>query len=47
MFQDHACGSENAHPDQVSEVFNINGKLRLVENIPAQVCNRCGEEVFN
>ena len=47
MFQCNVCGSDSSHAEQVSEIFNINGKLHLVENIPAQVCDRCGEEVFS
>ncbi|MEW6718427.1 MAG: YgiT-type zinc finger protein [Chloroflexota bacterium] len=29
------------------EIFQINGKPILVENIPAQVCVDCGEEIFS
>ena len=31
----------------VSEVSQIEGKPVLVENIPAQVCERCVEEIFS
>ena len=31
----------------VQEVFDIDGKLILIEKIPARVCPRCGEEVFS
>ena len=47
MFKCHVCGSTEAHTELVSEVFQIDGKRVLVENIPAQVCGRCGEEVFS
>jgi YgiT-type zinc finger domain-containing protein len=47
MFKCHVCGSTNAREELVSEVFQINGKPVLVEKIPAQVCSRCGEEVFS
>jgi len=47
MFKCHVCGSTNAHEELVSEVFQIDGKPVLVENIPAQVCVRCGEEIFS
>ncbi|MGB3296118.1 MAG: YgiT-type zinc finger protein [Phormidesmis sp.] len=47
MFKCHVCGSEDSHSKYVSEVFNIGGKFRLVENIPATVCDRCQEEVFS
>ena len=47
MFKCHVCGSTNAHEELVSEVFQIDGRPVLVENIPAQVCERCGEEIFS
>ncbi len=47
MFRCHVCGSQNAHEEQVSEVFRIDGRTVLVENIPAMVCDRCGEAVFS
>lgn len=47
MFKCHVCGSEESHSELISEVFNIQGKFYLVENIPATVCSRCGEEVFS
>jgi len=47
MFKCHVCGSTNAHEELVSEVFQIDGRPVLVENIPAQVCARCGEEIFS
>jgi YgiT-type zinc finger domain-containing protein len=47
MFQCHVCGSDEYHEELVSEVFQIEGKPVLVENIPARVCNRCGEPVYS
>jgi YgiT-type zinc finger domain-containing protein len=47
MFQCHVCGSDEYHDESVSEVFQIEGKPVLVENIPARVCNRCGEPVYS
>jgi HTH-type transcriptional regulator / antitoxin MqsA len=47
MSKCHVCGSEDSHLEYVSEVFNVQGKFHLVENIPATVCSRCGEEVFS
>ncbi|NCP16434.1 YgiT-type zinc finger protein [bacterium] len=46
MFQFHVCGSNKAHQELINEVFQIDGEPVLVENIPAQVCDHCGEEVF-
>ena len=47
MFNCHVCGSTESVDKLVSEVFQIDGKPVLVENIPAQVCARCGEEIFS
>jgi YgiT-type zinc finger domain-containing protein len=47
MFKCHVCGSTESHEEFVSEVFQIDGKPVLVEHVPAQVCARCGEEVFS
>jgi YgiT-type zinc finger domain-containing protein len=47
MFTCHACGSTAARDETVDEVFNIDGHVVMVENIPAQVCARCGEAVFS
>ncbi|KAF0107402.1 MAG: hypothetical protein FD146_1880 [Anaerolineaceae bacterium] len=46
MFKCHVCGSKKAHHELISEVFQIDGRSVQVENIPAQVCDHCGEEVF-
>jgi YgiT-type zinc finger domain-containing protein len=47
MFKCHVCGSEEYHSGSINEVFNIQGKFYLVENIPATVCSRCGEEILS
>ena len=36
-----------SHAELVSEIFQIDGKPVLMENILVQVCARCGEEVFS
>ena len=46
MFKCQVCGSNSSHLEYVSEVFDLNGKFHLVERIPATVCDRCGEELF-
>ena len=43
MFHCHVCGSNSAKQERVSDVFTVQGKRILVENIPARVCLRCGE----
>lgn len=47
MFNCTVCGSKDSHVELVSEVFNIQGQFYLVEEIPATVCSRCGEESFS
>ncbi len=43
MFECNVCGSKEAVRKPVSQVFDVDGKPVLVENIPALVCARCGE----
>ena len=47
MFQCHVCGCTTAKSEFVSEVFQVEGRRVLVEHIPAQVCERCGEATFS
>ena len=47
MFDCHVCGHQVAKREFVSEVFTVAGRRVLVENIPAQVCERCGEATFS
>jgi HTH-type transcriptional regulator/antitoxin MqsA len=47
MFKCHVCGGMAAKSEFVSEVFMIDGRRVLVERIPAQVCERCGEATFS
>lgn len=47
MFRCHVCGNTSAKSDFVNEIFTVEGKRMLVEQIPAQVCERCGEATFS
>ncbi len=47
MFKCHICSSEESRIEYVTEIFKIDGKFHLVENILATVCSRCGEEIFS
>ena len=47
MFKCHVCSSTECHVEYVNEFFEIGDKFYLVENIPATVCSRCGEEIFS
>lgn len=41
------CGSTEYIEDTVNEIFEIDGRFVLVENIPARVCVRCGDVTFS
>lgn len=47
MFKCHVCGNTSAKSDFVNEVFTVEERRGLVERIPAQVCERCGEATFS
>jgi YgiT-type zinc finger domain-containing protein len=47
MFKCEVCGATEARQEAVEEVFRVNGKHVLVEQIPATVCVRCGEKTFS
>ena len=47
MFKCHVCGGTAAREDLVSEVFTVDERRVLVERIPAQMCERCGEATFS
>jgi YgiT-type zinc finger domain-containing protein len=47
MFNCHVCGQSDAKTESVSEVFNLEGRRVLVENIPALVCEQCGEPTLS
>ena len=47
MFSCQVCGGTAARNEFVSEVFTVHGRRVLVEHIPAQVCERCGEPTFS
>ena len=41
------CGNIVFHQENVDEFFRIGGDTMLVEQVPAQVCDRCGEVTFS
>ena len=41
------CGSPESRIDTVSEIFEIDGRRVLVENIRVRVCAQCGEMSFD
>lgn len=40
------CGCNRFRAESVSDTFRVEDRVFVVENIPAQVCERCGEAVF-
>jgi YgiT-type zinc finger domain-containing protein len=46
MFQCSNCGSSEFYEDNVRKVFEIDSEFILIENLPAKICNKCGEENF-
>ncbi|MBI3245655.1 MAG: YgiT-type zinc finger protein [Deltaproteobacteria bacterium] len=47
MFTCFACHAHESREDLVEEIFQVDGKYVLVDQIPATVCVRCGEETFS
>jgi len=47
MLQCQVCGSEEFHEELFNEEFQVDGRIAPVEDIPAMVCNRCGEKIFS
>lgn len=47
MFVCGVCGGEERRTDAVAEIFKVDGRRVLVENIPVQVCVQCGEMSFS
>jgi YgiT-type zinc finger domain-containing protein len=43
----HVCGSQEIREKLVKETFEVEGKMVMIEGIPAQVCQRCGEVTFS
>lgn len=41
------CGHNHFRSELVDRAFHVDGQLILVENIPAETCERCGEFNFN
>ncbi len=41
------CGNSTFHEDRLAEVFRVDDQMVMVENIPARVCDRCGEAAFD
>lgn len=42
----HVCGGQSIHTNTTYTQW-IDGRLIVVENVPAWVCEQCGETVFD
>nr|VFJ73006.1 MAG: YgiT-type zinc finger domain-containing protein [Candidatus Kentron sp. FM]VFJ73963.1 MAG: YgiT-type zinc finger domain-containing protein [Candidatus Kentron sp. FM]VFK21036.1 MAG: YgiT-type zinc finger domain-containing protein [Candidatus Kentron sp. FM] len=47
MIRCEVCGGTGFRHDAVEEVFQVDGRYILIEDIPATVCMRCGEKTFD
>ena len=47
MSRCHVCGSTEFREELTSEVFHVDGRPVLVEDIPVRVCDHCGEKSYS
>lgn len=47
MFKCNVCGCEEFYEDNVKKVFEIDSEIVVIENLPAKICKKCGEENFS
>ena len=47
MSKCEVCGNATRRETTSNEVFTVEGRLVMVENVPAQACARCGETTFD
>ena len=45
--QCYVCRIGQTWTELVNELFRVDGRLVLVESIPARVCEHCGEATFS
>ena len=43
----HVCGSERYRYELVDEAFVVDGAITFVKQIPARVCENCGDVIFS
>lgn len=41
------CGNTTFRDQRVTEVLHVEGRLVMVEGIPARVCERCSDATFD
>ena len=47
MFKCHVCGSQDGKAKTVTEMFIIGDRPVIVDDVPALICSRCGEVIFD
>ena len=47
VFRCTVCGADGCHEERVEELFHLGDQYVLVDNMPAAVCNRCGDMTFS
>ncbi len=47
MFTCVVCSADQSLTELVEEVFKVDGRYVLVGDVPASVCQRCGERSFS
>jgi HTH-type transcriptional regulator / antitoxin MqsA len=47
MFTCHVCRSTEFRQVYVDQMFMVNDSFVVVEHVPAEVCERCGEKIFS
>ena len=47
VFRCTVCGADGCHEEMVDEIFHLAGQYVLVDNMPAAVCNRCGDRTLS
>jgi len=47
MYRCSNCGFDEFKEEKVTKVFEIDNEIVVIENLPAKICKRCGEESFS
>ena len=47
VFRCTVCGADGCHEEMVDEIFHLASQYVLVDNMPAAVCNRCGDRTLS
>ena len=47
MFTCVVCSADQSLTELVDEVFKVDGRYVMVGDVPASVCQRCGERSFS